>query len=87
MAMKRPILPGVEGEIRDIIEKGNCSLCIQPENDRHLAKVIVKLWKDSELANSLGANGCRLVVPLYNLDILAASYINAIQKVGAGLEV
>ena len=36
-AMGRPIVLGVEGESRELIEEGGCGLCIEPEGGHKVA--------------------------------------------------
>ncbi|MCG2758021.1 MAG: glycosyltransferase, partial [Desulfobacteraceae bacterium] len=61
MAMERPIILGVEGESREIIEKAKSGLCIEPENHQQLAEAVLRLYNDPELSESLGRNGRQFV--------------------------
>lgn len=57
LAMKKPILLGVEGEAKDLfIDEGNCGLAFQPENDEELAEKVLLLSRDQEQIISLGNN-------------------------------
>ena len=78
MAMERPIILGVEGESKGIIEAGNCGLCIDPENAREMADAVLRLKTDSQLAETLGKNGRRFVAEAFDRDKLAAKYIEVI---------
>jgi len=75
MAMERPIVLGVEGESKRIIEKGRCGLCIEPENPEALAEAILRLADDQCLVEELGQNGRKYVSEFFNRDILAANYL------------
>lgn len=78
MAMERPIILGVEGESKGIIEEGNCGLCIEPENACELAAAVLRLSTDSQLAKTLGRNGRRFVAETFDRDKLAAKYLEVI---------
>jgi len=47
-AMKKPILLGVEGESKEIVEKYNAGLCFEPENKEDFIEKLDKLFKDKE---------------------------------------
>lgn len=73
-----PIIMGVEGESKGIIEEGNCVICIEPENARVMADAVRQLYNDSQLAENLGSNGRRFVAEAFDRDNLAAKYLKAI---------
>jgi glycosyltransferase involved in cell wall biosynthesis len=51
---------------RDIIEKGKCGICVDPDDPRAIAEAIDHLVMNPELAKRMGENGRRLVVDNYN---------------------
>jgi len=79
MAMERPVILGVEGESKGIIERGNCGLCIEPENERQLAEAVLRLSRDPGAGIQMGLNGGRLVRESFNRDALATSYLEVIK--------
>ena len=81
MAMQRPIVLGVEGESKAIIERGQCGLCIEPENDEQLAEAAVRLADDRQLAKKLGDKGRCFVQTFYSRDVLAAEYGIILEKI------
>ena len=81
MAMERPVILGVEGESKDIIEKANCGLCIEPENDEQLAESVLRLYNNPELSERLGRNGRRYIKNNFDRDKLAKAYLGVLQKV------
>jgi len=83
MAMARPIILGVQGESKGIIEKGECGICIEPENADELAEAAVRISEDADFATMLGNNGLRFVRTNYNRENLAADYLRVIEKVQA----
>jgi glycosyltransferase involved in cell wall biosynthesis len=78
MAMERPIILGVEGESKGIIEQGNCGLCIEPENERELAVSVLRLSRDPGEGIQLGLNGGRFVREHFDRDALAKRYLKVI---------
>lgn len=80
MAMKRPIILGVEGESKEIIQKAACGICIEPENPNELAQAILSLKKDPSGCRKLGEKGRRFVTRHYNRDALADKYLQVIRR-------
>lgn len=62
MALKKPILLGVDGEARDLfITKGNGGLYFTPEHSEELAEKILELYNNPELMLKLGQSGYEYV--------------------------
>ena len=57
MAMGRPIVLGVGGEAREIVEEAHAGLVIEPESSASLCAAVLKLAQDPALVQQLGANG------------------------------
>lgn len=57
MAMKKPIILGVEGESRALIEEANAGICIQPENSEQLAKAARLLVDDKRRYQQFSQDG------------------------------
>jgi len=51
---------------KEIIERHNCGICVDPHNSREIAKAVNTLLTDNELAATMGANGRRAVEERYN---------------------
>lgn len=83
MAMQRPVILGVLGESRQIVEEANCGLCIEPENQHQLAQACLRLKADAGLCATLGGNGRRLTEQRYNRDVLAKTYQDLLERIGA----
>lgn len=80
MAMERPIILGVEGESKEIIQEGACGLCIEPENAKALADAVLKLFENSDLAAELGRNGKSFVAKRYDREKLALEYLELLES-------
>ncbi|MGH7773932.1 MAG: glycosyltransferase family 4 protein [Candidatus Binatia bacterium] len=74
LAMQKPVILGIEGESANIIEAANAGFCIEPENSKKLAELILELHDHPDLGAQLGRNGRRHVVQHYDRTILARRY-------------
>jgi len=81
MAMERPLILGVEGESKAIIEEADCGICIEPENAEELVGALRKLHDEDGLGMRLGKNGRKCVEGRYNRDSLAAEYLTLLGTV------
>jgi glycosyltransferase involved in cell wall biosynthesis len=80
MAMRRPIILGVEGEAKEIVVNGRCGIAIRPDNAADLVAALYRLAGDPVLAAEFGANGRRLVVECYDWRKLAADYLAILRE-------
>jgi glycosyltransferase involved in cell wall biosynthesis len=83
MAMKRPVILGVEGESRQIVEEAKAGLVIEPENSRDLANCVLNLADNPELGIKLGGNGHKYVASQFDRAVLARRYSGLIESVAA----
>ena len=74
MAMQKPIILGVEGESKAIIEAAEAGLCTEPENAGQLAEYVLRLYADPTFAATLGSNGRRHVAEQFDREVLARRY-------------
>jgi glycosyltransferase involved in cell wall biosynthesis len=56
LAIGKPVLIGVDGEAREIIESAEAGLFFEPGNCDSLVNCVLKLYKDKELCNKFGMN-------------------------------
>ena len=80
MGMERPVILGVAGESKGIIEEADCGICIEPENPQQLADAVLKLFNDPGLAARMGRNGRRRVIAAYNRETLAGIYLGILDE-------
>jgi colanic acid biosynthesis glycosyl transferase WcaI len=81
MACGRPVILGVEGQARELVEKADCGVCVPPEDSASLAGAIEQLHDDEELRNRLGVNGRNYVVTHLSREQTAKDYIELLQRV------
>ncbi len=65
MACAKPVILGVDGEARRIIENANAGLYVEPENPKDIAKAILTLKENPDLCKTMGENG-RIYVEKYH---------------------
>jgi len=75
MACEKPIVLGVEGQAREILEDSKAGICVEPENANEFADAILKLAKDSNLRAELGKNGREYVVKHFSRIENAKRYL------------
>ena len=80
MAMKRPLIMGVQGESAQIVEDGGCGILIESENDEQLVTALIRLLEDTALIHQLRENGRKFVKTFYSRDRLAEEYLAIIVK-------
>jgi glycosyltransferase involved in cell wall biosynthesis len=83
MAMGRPIILGVGGEAREVLEEARAGLLIEPESSAGLCLAVLKLAHDRALSRQLGANGKEYVAAHFDRSVLARHFegvLVALQK-------
>lgn len=80
MVMKKPILIGVDGEARNLIEEAQSGLFFEPENVSDLIHKIKELKKNPELMKQFGNNGYNFVMQNYDRKVLADKMLSIIKK-------
>jgi glycosyltransferase involved in cell wall biosynthesis len=81
LAMKKPILLGVEGEANELfIQQGKAGLEFEPENDRELADQILKLYESPILQKELGEYGYEYVATHFSRQKIADEFWEQLNK-------
>ncbi|MCK5338374.1 MAG: glycosyltransferase family 4 protein [Bacteroidales bacterium] len=82
LAMKKPILLGVEGEAKELfIEEGKCGLAFEPENDEDLTEKVVLLRDDPDECEKLGDTARSYVEMKFNRDKIAADFFEVLSEI------
>jgi len=79
-AMQRPILLGVEGESKDIIESYGAGLCYEPENEREFINKVMEM-KNSNGEYKAYQQGCKRLAKDFSRKKLAEKMFNIIKTV------
>lgn len=80
---RRPILNGVNGDARTLIEQAQAGLCFEPEDEEGLVRGLLTLADDSGLRSQLGDDGFRYVHDHFDREVLADQYLELLVEVAA----
>jgi colanic acid biosynthesis glycosyl transferase WcaI len=80
MSCARPVILGVDGQARTILEEAAGGLAVEPENSDALANAIRYLAANPELAGKLGRNGREFVVRKFSRRETAEKYIRVLES-------
>lgn len=81
LALKKPIILGVEGEAEELfIQQGKCGVSFTPEDSEDLAKQILHLYNNPNLVKELGENGLAYVSENFNRDKIAEDFFKQISS-------
>ena len=78
MSCARPVILGVEGQAKAIVDEACAGICIEPENGADLAAAIVRLAENRGLGDELGRNGRRFIVRNYSRESTAKRYLEVL---------
>ncbi|MFZ9847505.1 MAG: glycosyltransferase family 4 protein [Flavobacteriales bacterium] len=78
-AMKKPILLGVEGESKEIIENFNAGLCFIPENKESFLNCLYEMKDDTLLYHEF-QKGCEELVKEFDRKKLAAKMLSHLKE-------
>ncbi len=80
MSCARPVILGVDGQARQIIEDAAAGIVIEPENADALMKAIQHLSADRGLATALGQKGREHILRHFSRGKTAEKYIDVLQR-------
>jgi glycosyltransferase involved in cell wall biosynthesis len=78
MSCGRPVILGVNGQARQILERAKAGIYVEPENTSALCEAILKLQQQDFLRESLGRNGRDYVVNNLSREGTAAEYLDVL---------
>jgi len=81
MSCARPVILGVDGEARKIVEDAGAGIVIEPENSLALADAICNLEANRELSRALGQKGREYIVRNLSRSRTAATYIRVLEEI------
>jgi colanic acid biosynthesis glycosyl transferase WcaI len=81
MSCARPIILGVDGQARKIMDQAGAGVYVEPENVAALVQVITRLAANPVLRETLGRNGRRHIVENFTRQQTASAYIGVLERV------
>ncbi len=79
MSCARPVILGVDGQARTILEEARGGLAIEPENSGALANAVCYLATNRELAREMGRSGREYIVRKFSRRRTAEKYIRVLE--------
>lgn len=81
MTLAKPIIIGIDGIARKLVEEAGAGIFAEPENAQSLADAIMQLKADPEKRRVLGETGRRFVEGHFSREKLAHEYLEIIRRV------
>jgi glycosyltransferase involved in cell wall biosynthesis len=81
MAVGRPILLGVDGEARALLDRAGAGVYVPPEDASAMARAIRRLQADAEGREKMGAGGRAFVQREFRREALASRYLELLERV------
>ncbi len=80
MSCARPVLLGVEGQAKKILEEARAGIAIEPENPDALVDAIRYLAANRDVGRTLGQNGREYIVRRFSRAQTAEKYLRVLQR-------
>jgi glycosyltransferase involved in cell wall biosynthesis len=81
MACARPIVLGIEGQAREILDAAQAGIAVPPEDVDAYAEAILRLAHDPDLRHRYGASGREYVVQHYSRSVKAEEFVGYLMQV------
>jgi colanic acid biosynthesis glycosyl transferase WcaI len=81
MACGRPVILGVDGQARHIIDTAKAGVFVEPEDPTALAHAITQLYLDAAQRKALGHNGRQYIVKNLSREQTAKTYTGVLENV------
>ena len=81
MSCARPVILGVDGQARSILEEAQAGLVIEAENSSALANAICYLAANDKAARAFGQNGREFIVRHFSRGHTAEKYIRVLEEI------
>ncbi len=80
MACAKPVIVGVRGEAKKIVNASNAGIAIEPEDPIMLSEAILTYYNDEEKCKSDGYNGMTYITKKLSKEVLISNLINQMKK-------
>ncbi|MBV8052530.1 MAG: glycosyltransferase family 4 protein [Acidobacteriaceae bacterium] len=84
MACGKPVIVGVDGLARDMVEDANAGIFVKPQDSSALAGAILHLSRHPELCSALGENGRKYILQKFTRRRTAETYLRVLEEVIGG---
>lgn len=81
MAAGRPMVLGIDGVIRRVMDDARAGLFAQPGNDEALSNAIRQIKDDPDEAAAMGRRGRAHVIEHFNREIQASQFVDLIERI------
>ncbi|HYM78412.1 MAG TPA: glycosyltransferase family 4 protein [Candidatus Dormibacteraeota bacterium] len=81
MSCARPVILGVDGQARQIVEEAGAGIAIEPENSEALVEVITHLESNRGLGPALGQNGRNYILQNFARARTAEKYVQILESI------
>lgn len=81
MSCKKPTLMAIDGVSRELVEKADAGIFVEPENPSDFADKIRYYMSNKELLEIQGENGYQFAKTHFDRDVLAKKYISHIMEI------
>jgi glycosyltransferase involved in cell wall biosynthesis len=78
---KKPVLMAIDGVSRELVEKANAGVYVEPENTQAFNSIIRQYLNNPQRLIEEGENGYRFAKTNFDRQVLAKKYLNELQKV------
>ncbi|HSY63425.1 MAG TPA: glycosyltransferase family 4 protein [Terriglobales bacterium] len=79
MSCARPIILGVDGHARKVMEQANAGIFITPQDPTALVEAVMRLASDPALRESMGRNGRQHILRYFSRRESARTYLDVLQ--------
>jgi len=87
MSCARPVILGVKGQAREILDRAQAGICIEPENPAALCDAVLRLRADAQLRFTLGGNGREYIMRDLSREQTSKAYLEILKEMVGRIEI
>ena len=80
MSAQKPVIIGIDGVDRKLIEDARSGIYVEPENAAQFADAVFRLKQDSQLCRDFGQSGLDFVKRNFDRKALAEKYMKILEE-------
>ena len=81
MTVEKPIILGIDGVARKLVEDAGAGVFVEPENPEAFAEAVLRLKNDLELVKRYTSRSRQFVSDNFSREVLAMKYLDVIERV------